>query len=317
MSTRLETSNNSINKKSLKRRIIENRQLYVFLLIPIIWLIIFKYVPMFGAQIAFKNFSIRDGIWGSKWVGLDQFKKFFKSYMFSRTVSNTLILSLYSLVTGFPISIIFALLLNSVRSKAWRSTIENVTYMPYFISTVVMVGIMIRVLDHRTGVAANLADIFGSNIPNLFQGANNFRNVYIWSGVWQYTGWNSIIYMAALSSVNPELSEAALIDGASRFKRVIHIDLPAIVPTIAITLILRFGNIMGIGFDKAFLLQNDTNLKASEVIATYVYKVGMTASGGNDYSYATAIGLFNSVINLIMITVVNKFSQKVSGSGLF
>lgn len=316
-----KTSNAATKTEGQKlwHRVCENWQLYVFLLLPLIWLIIFKYQPMYGAQIAFRNYKVQDGIIGSEWVGLAQFKKFFSSYMFGTVIKNTLTLSLYSLVVGFPLPIIFALLLNSVRNRHWRSWVENVTYMPNFISTVVMVGIMMRVFDVNSGIIANIYHAMtGLHMEwNAFQGPTNFRNLYIWSGVWQGTGWGSIIYMAALSSVDPQLHEAATIDGASRWSRLWNVDFPAILPTIAITLILRCGSIMGIGFDKVFLMQNETNLSASEVISTYVYQVGLAAGGTNNYSYSAAIGMFNSVINLIMIVIVNKISNMVSGSGLW
>jgi len=305
--------------KSYGRRICENWQMYVFLLLPIIWLIIFKYVPMYGAQIAFRKYNLRDGITGSKWVGLDNFIKFFNSVYFGRTVGNTLKLSLYSLAVGFPLPIIFALMLNSVRNRTWRGWVENVTYMPHFISAVVMVGILKRVFDTNTGLIANIFSWFSSSklTVDLFIGDSNFRNLYIWSGVWQEMGWGSIIYMAALSSVDPTLHEAAMVDGASRWQRLWHVDFPAILPTITITLILRCGSIMGIGFDKVYLMQNDTNLAASEVIATYVYKVGLTADYNMNYSYSAAIGLFNSVVNLITISIVNFISNRINGSGLW
>ncbi|MBR4236655.1 MAG: sugar ABC transporter permease [Clostridia bacterium] len=292
--------------------------MYLFLLLPVVWLLIFKYWPMYGAIIAFKNYRPADGIFGSEFVGLYNFQKFFKSVYFERTVVNTLALSLYSLVVGFPIPIIFALLLNSVRSKTWRGWIENVTYMPHFISTVVMVGIMMRVFDVYTGLVHNVLEIFGIRwTTDMFIGDKNFRNLYIWSGVWQGTGWGSIIYMAALSAVDPQLHEAAIVDGASRWKRVWNIDLPAIIPTITITLILRFGSIMSIGFDKVFLMQNDTNIAAAEVISTYVYKVGLKADSGMQFSYSTAINMFNSIINLIAISTVNAISNRINGSGMW
>jgi len=307
------------SRKSYWRRICENRQMYLFLLLPLIWLFTFRYWPMYGAQIAFRNYKVAQGITGSQWVGLAQFQKFFKSIYFKRVVGNTLYLSLYSMVVGFPLPIIFALLLNSVRSKRWRSVVENVTYMPYFISAVVLVGILKRVFDLNSGLISNIMRMLtGAKMEtDLFRGNMNFQNLYVWSGVWQGTGWGSIIYMAALSNVDPQLHEAATIDGASRWQRLVHIDLPAIIPTITITLILRCGSLMSIGFDKVFLMQNDTNLAASEVISTYVYKVGLTAEGGNNFSYSTAIGLFNSVVNLVMISLVNFITNRINGSGLW
>lgn len=307
-----------IHSKSYWRRICDNKQMYLFLILPLIWLIIFKYGPMYGAQIAFRNYAPADGIWGSKFVGLYHFKKFFDSVYFERTVGNTVILSLYSLVVGFPIPIIFALLLNSVRSRKWKSAIENVTYMPHFISTVVMVGIMMRVFDFYTGIVHNVIVALGGSWDlHMFTGDSNFRHLYIWSGVWQGTGWSSIIYMAALSAVDPQLHEAAIVDGASRWKRTLYVDLPTIIPTITITLILRFGSIMSIGFDKVFLMQNDTNMNASEVISTYVYKVGLKADSGMQFSYSTAINMFNSIINLGAISLVNYISNRINGSGMW
>ena len=293
-------------------------QMYLFLLLPLVYLIIFKYIPMAGVQIAFRQYSARLGIWHSKWVGMKQFSKFLNSYQFERVFFNTLRLALYSLVAGFPLPIILALLLNTVRSKKYRSFIENVTYMPYFISTVVIVGILTQVFNTRVGLfAMAYRALTGSpDVPDLLASASAFPHMYVWSGIWQSTGWGTVIYMAALSGVDPEQHEAAVIDGASRWQRLLHVDLPAIVPTITITLILRCGSLMGIGFDKVYLMQNDLNLRASEVIATYVYKVGL-AAGGGDFSYATAIGLFNSVINLILLATVNAISRKVSDTSLW
>ncbi len=311
----------AVNKSRMHKyflRVKTNRQMYLFLILPLIWLIIFKYGPMYGAQIAFKNYVPKEGIWGSAFVGLANFRQFFQSLYFERTVKNTLILSLYSLAVGFPAPILFALLLNAVRSKKWKSWIENVTYMPHFISTVVMVGIMMRVFDFYTGVVHNILAVFGlSWNVHMFTGDANFRNLYIWSGVWQGTGWGSIIYMAALSGVDPELHEAAIVDGATRVRRIWNIDLPSIIPTITITLILRCGSIMSIGFDKVFLMQNTTNIDASEVIATYVYKVGLTAEKGMQLSYSSAVNMFNSVINLITISFVNYLSNRINGSGMW
>lgn len=299
-------------------RVRRNWQMYLFLLLPVIYLIIFKYVPMLGVQIAFRQYNARMGIWGSKWVGFAQFTKFFQSYQFDRVMGNTLRLSFYSLIAGFPLPIIVALALNALPSKRYRSLIQNVTYMPYFISTVVMVGILVQIFDTRIGLFSTIyRQLLGvSDVPNLFGRATAFPHLYVWSGIWQHTGWGTIIYMAALSAVDPEQHEAAVIDGASRLQRIIHIDLPAIIPTITITLILRCGSIMGIGFDKVYLMQNNLNLSHSEVIATYVYKVSL-AAGSNDFSYATAIGLFNSVINLLLLTTVNLISRRVSNTSLW
>ncbi len=301
----------------LSRRIWGRWQLYVFLVIPVIYIILFNYVPMLGIQLAFKKFNARLGIWGSPWVGFDQFVKFFTSYQFTRVIKNTLTISFYGLLAGFPLPILLALVLNSIRSNRYKKFVQTVTYLPYFISLVVLVGILTQMLNPRIGLVANLFGLLsGQEAPDLMSNPGAFPHIYVWSGVWQSMGYNSIIYIAALSGVDTELHEAAEVDGASRFQRVIHIDLPAILPTAAIMLILNAGQIMNIGFDKPYLMQNPLNLSSSEVISTYVYKVGI-ASSTNDFSYATAIDLFNSSINMILITTVNFFSKKLGGNSLF
>lgn len=292
-------------------------QLYVFLVLPLIYLFVFCYYPMFGLQIAFKDFNASSGIWGSEWIGFDHFKKFFSSYQFSRVVSNTLILSFYNLIAGFPLPIIFALCVNAIKNSKLQKFFQNVSYCPHFISTVVLVGMVIQILNPKIGVYGMLMqNVFGKQATDLLASPNTFRHVYVLSGIWQNMGWNSIIYIAALAGVDQQLHEAAYLDGANRFKRILYVDLPAILPTITIILILNTGSIMTIGFEKIFLMQNDLNLRASEVISTYVYKIGL-AGGGGDFGYATAIGLFNSVINLIMIVVVNTISKKVSETSLW
>jgi putative aldouronate transport system permease protein len=291
--------------------------MYLLLAIPIIYLLIFQYYPMLGVQIAFKRFRSSLGIWGSEWIGFAHFIRFFQSHMFNRVVSNTIRLSLYGLIAGFPFPIVFALLLNCVLYAKLKRTIQTVTYLPFFISTVVLVGMMFQVLDPRIGIYGQLhMAITGRRAADLFGRASNFPHLFVWSGVWQHMGWNSIIYLAALSSVSPELHEAGKIDGMSRFMRVRYIDFPAILPTATILLILNFGSIMTIGFEKAWLMQNNLNLSRSEVISTYVYKIGLV-TGGGDFSYATAIGLFNSVINLFMIVMVNKVCRKIGDTSLW
>lgn len=304
-------------KNSLPRKILGRWQLYVFLLIPVVYIILFSYVPMLGIQLAFKKFNAGLGIWGSPWIGFGQFEKFFTSYQFTRVIKNTLTLSFYGLFAGFPLPIILALMLNSVKSNRYKKFVQTVTYLPFFISLVVMVGILTQMLNPRIGLLANIySALTGQAAPNLLADPNAFPHLYVWSGVWQSMGYNSIIYIAALAGVDPELHEAAEVDGASRFQRMIHIDLPTILPTAAIMLILNAGQIMNVGFDKSFLMQNSLNLSSSEVISTYVYKVGI-ASSTSDFSYATAIGLFNSTINMILITVVNFVSKKFSSNSLF
>ncbi|MDP4151905.1 MAG: ABC transporter permease subunit [Bacillota bacterium] len=274
---------------------------------------------MAGLQLAFKKYNVRLGIWGSPFIGFRNFIKFFNSYQFVRVVGNTLKISIYSLIAGFPIPIIFALILNSVRAERFKKTMQTVTYMPHFISVVVLVGIVVQIINPRVGLLSTVYSALnnGRYPPDLLANPGVFPHLYVWSGIWQTFGWNSIIYTAALASVSLDLHEAAQIDGASRFQRMIHVDLPAIMPTAIIMLIMRCGHIMSVGFEKVFLMQNDLNLSTSELISTYVYKVGLSSSGSMDFSYSTAIGLFNSIINLILIIIVNSISKRVSETSLW
>lgn len=299
------------------RRLRESAPYYLFLLIPLIYIIVFAYVPMAGVQIAFRKYGPRTGIWGSPWVGLRYFEKFFSSYKFFDILKNTLSLSVYQMAAGFPIPIVFALLLNVMRNERYKKVIQTITYMPHFISIVVLVGMVNRMLSPINGIYALLINTFGIPRVDILANPDAFSHIYVWSGVWQAFGWNSIVYLAALTAVSPELHEAAEIDGASRWQRVLHVDLPAILPTATIMLILRFGQIMSVGFEKVYLLQNDMNLRTSEIISTYVYKIGIGSGGLSDYSYATAIGLFNSVINLILVTSVNAIARKMGETSLW
>lgn len=292
-------------------------QLYTFLIIPMGIVLIFSYYPMFGIQIAFKDFNAGLGIWGSPWVGLKHFTNFFSSYQFDRVFFNTIILSFYSLIAGFPIPIILALALNVVKNDRYKKTVQMITYMPHFISMVVLVGMLIQVANPVNGLYGHFYQLlFGDMAPDILGSPGSFRHLYVWSGVWQSTGWSTIIYVSALTAVDPALHESAEIDGASRFKRVLYIDFPSILPTATIMLIMSAGSIMSVGFEKVYLMQNSLNLRTSEVISTYVYKVGL-AAGGGDFSYATAIGLFNSVVNLIMIFFVNGICRKFSNTSLW
>lgn len=287
-------------------------QLHLLILLPLIYIIIFYYGPMYGAQIAFRNYRSNLGIVGSDWVGLKWFKKFLSSYNFKDIFSNTVILSLYQILVGFPIPIIFALMLNSLESDRLKKAAQTITYMPHFISVTVIVSMLNLIFSPISGVYGTIFRFFGGKgYPFDFRGiASSFRNLYVWSGLWQNLGWDTIIYTAALSAVSPDHHEAALIDGANRWQRIIHVDLPAILPTICIMLILRFGSVMTIGFEKVYLMQTSLNLPTSEVISTYVYKVGMGRS--SDFSYAAAIGLFNSVINCTLLVAVNAIVKKLS-----
>lgn len=300
----------------VKKRIKKSLQLYLIFLLPLIWFIIFRYVPMYGLQIAFKDYKAADGIWGSKWVGLANFNKFFNSYVFTRVVTNTLGITIYNLVAGFPIPIILAIALNVTYRNKFKKVTQYVTYMPYFISTVVMVGIVMQFLNPRIGIVNKFITALGGKAIDFMGVPEFFKSIYVWSGIWQHTGWNSIIFLAALSSISQELHEAAMIDGASRFKRVIHIDLPGIMPTAIILLIMNCGQLMNVGFEKVFLMQNPLNLRSSQVIATYEYSVGLKSAAAN-FSYATAIGFFNSAINLLLIIIVNKIAKTTTETSLW
>lgn len=286
---------------------------YLFILPMLIYVIIFNYIPMYGIQLAFKDYRVADGIWGSAWVGLKHFKTFFESYQFKDLLWNTLSLSLYSLIAGFPMPIIFALLLNYITNVKLKKVVQVVTYAPHFISTVVYCG-MILIFLSSDGVINQLLKLIGIDSVAFLTNPSNFRHIYVWSGVLQNIGWGSIMYISVLTSVDPTLHEAATVDGATRFQRLLHIDLPAIVPTMVIMLIMRAGEIMDLGFEKAFLLQNNINLDYSEIIATYVYKIGIQ---GGQFSYSSAIGLFNNVINMVLLVVVNKIAKKVSDVSLW
>lgn len=304
--------------KELVRDVRRDWQLYLFLLIPLVYIVIFAYIPMVGIQIAFKDYSGRLGMWGSPWVGLNQFRKFFASYQFKTVIVNTLALSAYSILFAFPIPVIFALLINCLQMNRFKKVALSIVSLPHFISTVVLVGILLQLFNARTGLYGNIMmSLFNSYPADPFANAANFRHFYIWSGIWQDFGWSSIIYVAALSASSPTQHEAAQIDGASRWQRLIHLDIPCILPTVIIMLILRTGSIMTVGFEKAYLMQNSLNLSHSEVISTYVYKVGLASGGNTDFSYSTAIGLFNSIINLVMISTMNFIAGKLGDNSLW
>jgi len=294
----------------------KNWRLYTLFVIPLVWFIIFRYWPMFGVQIAFKDFMMGDTILSARWIGLENFKRFFDYYYFWQLIRNTLSISVYQLVAGFPIPIIFALALNTTHRIGMKKTVQYITYMPYFISTVVMVGLMMQLMNPRIGIINLAIQALGGPRVDYFSNPQLFSSIYVWSGIWQYFGWNSIIYLAALSGISPELHESAMIDGASRFKRILYIDIPGILPTMIILLIMNFGQVMSVGFEKIFLMQNNLNLSHSQVISTYVYTVGLRTMPP-EFSYGTAIDLFNSVINLVLIMSVNKLAQKFSETSLW
>ena len=299
----------------IRKRIVRHWPLYAVIALPTVFLIVFSYWPMVGVQIAFRNFSPVLGIWESPWVGFRQFELFMTSPYFWPLVKNTLTLSLYHLIVSIPCAIILALALNEVKNVRFKKAVQMFTYAPYFISTVILVGMIQIMLSPTSGPLELIADIAGNNNPpNVLASADSFSSVYVWSGIWQETGYGAIIYLAALAGVNPELYEAAKIDGASRLQKIRYIDLPGISSTIIILMILSVGGLLSVGFEKVYLLQNNLNLSSSEVISTYVYKVGLVNA---DFSFAAAIGLFNSIIGLILITAVNYCARKVSDSSLF
>lgn len=301
-------------KLSFGKVIKRDYPLWVFVLPGLIITFIFSYIPLYGVQIAFRDYSPTLGFSGSPWVGLKYFKQFFDSPYFFTTLRNTLILSIYSLIAGFPIPILLALALNAFKHKHYTKVIQTVTYAPNFISVVVMCGMLTLFLSPTSGVVNKVIEFFGGEAVNFMAQKEYWRHIYVWSGIWQTMGWNSIIYFAALANVSPDLHEAAIMDGATKLQVIRHIDLPCIMPTAIVLLILSCGSILSVGFEKVFLLQNPLNKSVSEVISTYVYQVGMINANP---SYSSAIGLFNSAINAIMLIIVNKVARKGAGISLY
>lgn len=291
----------------------KNWWLYMFVLPTLIWYFVFHYIPMGGVVIAFKRYTGILSIWDSPWVGLKWFKSFFKSYYATTIIRNTLALSFYTLLT-FPLPIAFALVLNEVRHKRVKQVIQTITYAPHFISTVVLVSMLNLFFSPTTGFINHIIEMLGGTAFDFMTSTTAFPHMYVWSGVWQNLGWDCIIFVAALAGVDPSLHEAAEIDGATRMQRIIHINIPTILPTIIIMLIMKVGHIMTVGADKVLLMMNDLNAETAQVISTYVYERGLI---GGDYSYSAAVGLFVNVINLIMLLTVNKISAKVTETSLF
>ena len=296
-------------KKDWKR----NRSLYLMVLPVILFYILFHYKPMYGAIIAFQDYNPRQGVTGSEWVGFDQFIRFFTSPYFGRLVKNTLLLSVYGIIFGFPAPIILALLLNELRAKRFKKTVQTITYLPHFISLVVVTGI-IKDFTQSTGLINDIIVMFGGERSSLIQNPALYRTIYIVSDIWQGIGWGSIIYLSALSGVDQQLYEAASIDGAGRWKQLIHVTLPGSAPTIVIMLIMRMGQLLGTGYEKTILLYNEATYETADVIASYIYRVGILE---RNWSYSTAIGLFNSVINLALLIATNKISRRVSETSLW
>jgi putative aldouronate transport system permease protein len=289
-------------------------QLYLLIIAPMAYILIFKYIPMYGAQIAFRDYSVIKGFSGSQFVGLKHFQSFFQSPNFWLLIKNTLGISLYSLAVGFPAPIILALALNEIKNAKFKKTVQMVTFAPYFISTVVMVSMIIIFLSPRLGFVDYIVRGLGFESINFMGSPDYFKSIYVFSNVWQGIGYGAVIYLAALAGINPELYEAAKVDGASRFQKMLNVDLPGIAPAAIVLLILNVGQIMNVGFEKIYLMQNPLNVSTSEVISTYVYKMGLL---GANFSFSSAVDLFNSVINLILLITVNSIAKRISESSLW
>ncbi len=300
-------------KRMLRSDWVRNRSLYPLVLPVIAFYILFHYMPMYGAIIAFLDYTPRLGVAGSDWVGLYNFKRFFNDIYFNRLISNTLLLSGYEILFGFPAPIILALLINEVRNKVFKNTVQTLTYLPHFISLIVVCG-MITDFSLSTGLFNDIIALLGGKRSPLLQNPALYRTIYVLSGIWQQVGWGSIIYLSALSGVDSQLYEAAQIDGAGKWKQLVHVTLPGIAPTIIIMLILRIGRMMNMGYEKTILLYNPATYETADIISSYVYRIGLHDL---DWSYSTAIGLFNSVINLILLLFSNTVSRKFSETSLW
>jgi len=290
-----------------------NKLIYLMLIPALVYIIVFRYVPMYGVQIAFKDYSFSRGIWGSEWIGLRNFRDFFTSIYCWRVIRNTILINLISLFFAFPIPIILALLLNEVKCMAFKRTVQTITYMPYFVSLVVTVGIIYDFFSNN-GIVNSMLSYLGIEPIQFLQKPQWFRPLYIGSGIWQEAGWNSILYLAALTNIDPTLYEASDLDGANRWKQTLHVTLPGIMPVIVIMLILRMGNMMNVGIEKIILMYNPLTLETGEVISTYVYKRGIQEMS---YGFSAAVGLINSTINLILLTASNWMSSKLSENKLW
>ena len=296
------------------KTILREYQVYLLLLPTLVYFIIFCYAPMYGAQIAFRDFTPVKGITGSNWVGFKHFIRFFQNPYFSEILRNTFCISLYSIVAGFPLPIIFAIMLNYQRALWFKKCVQTISFAPHFISTVVIVGMLKLFTSPTSGVFNELIKLFGGQPVHFMAEPSMFYSIYVWSGIWQNFGWGAIIYIGALAGISPELHEAAIVDGASVLKRIWHIDIPGIAPTIITILIMNTGSILSVGYEKIYLMQNSLNGSMSEVISTYVYKQGLVKA---QYSFSSAVGLFNSVVNFTFLLIVNAISRRVSETSLF
>lgn len=296
-----------------RKAVLKNWQLYVLLSPVIVYFLVFHYFPLYGLQIAFKDFIASKGILGSPWAGFKHFERFFDSYYFWRLIKNTVGIGVFTLVVSFPIPIILALLLNEVKSLKYKKFVQTVIYAPHFLSTVVVVGMLLLFLK-TDGMINQVIRLFGGTPIDFISEPGWFKSLYVFSDVWQTMGWSSIIYIAALAAVDPAQHEAAMIDGASRLQRIFHINIPAIMPTIVILFILNAGSVMAVGFEKVYLMQNQLNMSASDVISTFVYRSGILEA---QYSFSAAVGLFNSLINFFMLIMVNQIAKKVNETSLW
>ena len=292
----------------------KNLGLYVMFAIPFIWYLVFKYAPMYGIQIAFRRFNPTLGITGSPWVGLTYFKQFFESYYFTDILWNTISLSVFTMLIGFPVPILLALLINEIKNVKFKKLIQNITYIPNFLSVVVIVSMLTLFSNSDYGLFNKITGLFGIAPMDFMSKPALFQPLYVFSNVWQFMGFNAIIYIAALSSVDQELYEAASIDGATRLQKIIHISIPCIMSTIIVLFIMRIGSLMSVGFEKVYLMQNSVTLSASEVISTFIYKNGIQKG---QFSYSTAVGLFNSVINFVLLVSANFASKKLTKTSLW
>ena len=303
----------SSRRRRMARSFRRNWQYYLFIAPTLLLFIVFHYLPMYGIQIAFRNFSPALGIWGSKWIGLDNFMRFFESFYFWRLLKNTLLINVTQLFL-FPFPIILALSLNEVQNLYFKKTVQTVTYAPYFLSTVVFVSMILSFLDPKSGMINRLIQIFGGTAKNFMADPDAFIPIYVLTGSWKTLGWSSIIYIGSLAGVDPSLHEAARIDGASRMQRIWHINLPWLAPTIVILFILQLGSMMSVGYERIYLMQNSLNQPGSDVISTYVYRVGLIQA---QYGLSTAVGLFNSLINMILLLLANTLSRRLTETSLW
>jgi len=298
----------------LKRTIVENWQLWLLILPVLVHVFVFAYMPMYGIQIAFKDFKPLKGYAASPWVGFKHFERFLTGYQFPRLIKNTVMINIYGLIFGFPLPIILALMLNEVQNQKWKKLVQNVTYAPYFISVVVLVGMLNLMFATNDGMVNILLSKIGITGPAWLERPELFKLMYVGSGIWQGTGWGAIIYIATLAGVDSEVLEAASVDGASRFQKIIHINIPHLIPTVVLILIMNFGGMISVGHEKVLLMMNDLNKDGADVISTYVYRMGLV---NFEYSLSTAVGLFNTVVNFLLLLIVNTISKKLSDYSLF